>query len=86
MTYSSPTFALRDGDQYELDQKFPDPARIDDVTLASYAELRPYGAEQVRQAYVTSGDTVGVIIQSRKGGALAVPYQQTVTLQGELLA
>ncbi|MFE4965941.1 hypothetical protein [Streptomyces sp. NPDC056660] len=86
MTYSSPTFALRDGDQYELDQKFPDRARIDDVTLASYAELRPYGAEQVRQAYVTSGDTVGVIIQSRKGGALAVPYQQTVTLQSELLA
>ncbi|MGW2961499.1 hypothetical protein ACWDGI_23980 [Streptomyces sp. NPDC001220] len=85
MSYSSPAYALRDGDQYELDQKFPDKARSDDVLMIPYTELKPYGAEQVRQAYLATGDTVGVIVQSRKGGALAVPFEQTVTLQGELL-
>ncbi|MGW7424337.1 hypothetical protein ACWGJB_30645 [Streptomyces sp. NPDC054813] len=86
MSYSSPVYALRDGDQYELDQTFPDRARSDDILMAPYTELKPYGGEQVRQAYLATGDTVGVIVQSRKGAALAVPFEQTVTLQSELLA
>ncbi|MFJ8489826.1 hypothetical protein ACIRBZ_15865 [Streptomyces sp. NPDC094038] len=85
MNQSSPTYPLRDGDLYELDGKFPDPARIEHVLLAPYTELKPYGARQARQAYLASGDTVGVIIQSRKGSALTVPFEQTVTLQSELL-
>ncbi|MFK0151102.1 hypothetical protein ACIQVK_03340 [Streptomyces sp. NPDC090493] len=85
MSQAAPTYALRDGDQYELDGKFPDPARIEHVLLAPYTELKPYGARQARQAYLASGDTVGVIIQSRKGGMPAVPFEQTVTLQSELL-
>ncbi len=85
MSQAAPTYALRDGDQYELDGKFPDPARIEHVLLAPYTELKPYGARQARQAYLASGDTVGVIIQSRKGSAPAVPFEQTVTLQSELL-
>ncbi|MDX2544860.1 hypothetical protein ACOT81_25545 [Streptomyces sp. WI04-05B] len=52
---------------------------------AAYVEAKPYGAEQVRYAYQTAGDTLAVILQSRKGEALAVPFQQTVTLQRQLL-
>ncbi|MFF7471141.1 hypothetical protein [Streptomyces sp. NPDC008092] len=85
MSQAAPAYALRDGDQYELDGKFPDPARIEHVLLAPYTELKPYGARQARQAYLAAGDTVGVIIQSRKGGMPAVPFEQTVTLQSELL-
>ncbi|MGY4977748.1 hypothetical protein ACWCYL_11375 [Streptomyces sp. 900105755] len=85
MSQAAPAYALRDGDQFELDGKFPDPARIEHVLLAPYTELKPYGARQARQAYLASGDTVGVIIQSRKGVMPAVPFEQTVTLQSELL-
>ncbi|MFJ9708244.1 hypothetical protein [Streptomyces sp. NPDC101234] len=86
MNQAMPTYALRDGDSYELDGHYPDQARMDDVLLAPYRELQPYGAAQARQAYLATGDTVGVVIQSRKGEALAVPFQQTVTLQSELLS
>jgi hypothetical protein len=48
-------------------------------------ESKPYGAEQVRQSYLSAGDTIAVIVQSRKGTAQAVPFQQTVILQSELL-
>ncbi|MFG2553122.1 hypothetical protein ACGFWF_24680 [Streptomyces sp. NPDC048581] len=51
----------------------------------AYVESEPYGAEQVRQAYLSAGDVLGVVIQSRKGTAKAVPFQQTVTLQSQLL-
>ncbi|WP_316774314.1 hypothetical protein [Streptomyces sasae] len=86
MNQAMPTYGLRDGDSYELDGHYPDQARMDDVLLAPYRELQPYGAAQARQAYLATGDTVGVVIQSRKGEALAVPFQQTVTLQSELLS
>ncbi|MDG9718703.1 hypothetical protein [Streptomyces sp. DH24] len=33
----------------------------------------------------TAGDTLAVIVQSQKGTAPAVPFQQTVTLQSQLL-
>ncbi|MET8503537.1 hypothetical protein ABZV60_02640 [Streptomyces sp. NPDC004787] len=50
-----------------------------------YQEPKPYGPEQTRWAYVQAGDTLAVVLQSRKGGAAAVPFQQTVTLQNQLL-
>lgn len=50
------------------------------------AETKPYGAEQVREAYPSAGDTVALIVQSRKGGAKAVPFLQTITLQSQLLS
>ncbi|WP_179382220.1 hypothetical protein [Streptomyces sp. SA15] len=52
---------------------------------ALQTETKPYGAEHVRQAYLAAGDVLGVIVQSRKGTAPAVPFQQTVTLQSQLL-
>ncbi|MBA9046665.1 MULTISPECIES: hypothetical protein [Streptomyces] len=42
-------------------------------------------AGEVQQAYLLAGDVIGLVVQSRKGGARAVPFQQTVALQEELL-
>lgn len=83
--YSSPTYPVRGADSYEQDEDFPDAAKLADVSVSPYAEAKPYGAEQIRQAYLSAGDTVAVIVQSRKGEAKAVPFQQTVTLQSQLL-
>ncbi|WP_163010734.1 hypothetical protein [Streptomyces dangxiongensis] len=47
--------------------------------------MKPYGAEQLRQAHLVAGDTVAIITQARKGGTNAVPFRQAVTLQTELL-
>ncbi|WP_428953842.1 hypothetical protein [Streptomyces sp. cg35] len=53
--------------------------------LNLYEETRPYGEEQVRQAYIQSGDVLALVVQSRKGGAPKIPFQQTVVLQNQLL-
>ncbi|MFE0643020.1 hypothetical protein ACFW2Y_15585 [Streptomyces sp. NPDC058877] len=63
---------------------------VQDVTVPglsvyAYAEEEPYGPEQTRWAYVQAGDTVAVVTQTRKGGTLTVPFQQTVALQAQLL-
>ncbi|MFF4550380.1 hypothetical protein [Streptomyces sp. NPDC001435] len=84
--YEAPKYQVRGGDTYERDLDYPVAAHSSDVHTAPIRETKPYGAEQVRMAYLSSGDTVAVIIQSRKGRALAVPFQQTVALQGELLS
>ncbi|MYR89660.1 hypothetical protein GTY41_33310 [Streptomyces sp. SID685] len=76
---------LRGAPSTELDGQFPDSWQLPDVTHYAYDEPRPYGAEQVRQAYLLAGDVIGLVVQSRKGGARAVPFQQTVALQAELL-
>ncbi|MGW3104965.1 hypothetical protein [Streptomyces sp. NPDC001100] len=83
--YASPTYPVRGADGYESDDDFPDAAKVTNVSLQPYVETKPYGAEQLRLAFVTAGDTFAMIVQSRKGQAEAVPFQQTVTLQSELL-
>jgi hypothetical protein len=83
--YSGPGHMLRGTEALANDEGFPAAARVDDVPRSVYVENKPYGFEQVRQAYLSAGDVLGVIIQSRKGGARAVPFQQTVTLQSQLL-
>ena len=49
------------------------PRRRGTWPTSSVARVRrrrsPYGAEQVRQAYMPAGDTVALIVQSRKGTA-----------------
>ncbi|MEU3857167.1 hypothetical protein AB0F03_07305 [Streptomyces sp. NPDC028722] len=83
---AEPAYLVRGTDHDELDVTFPAKAQMGgEVTLVPYAEMKPYGAEQVRQAYLAAGDTVAIITQARKGGADAVPFRQTVTLQTELL-
>ncbi|WP_327389176.1 hypothetical protein [Streptomyces sp. 3213.3] len=83
--YASPTYPVRGADGYESDDDFPDAAKVTNVQLQPYVETKPYGPEQVRLGFVTAGDTLAMIVQSRKGQAAAVPFQQTVTLQSELL-
>ncbi len=81
----SPGYAIRGADSSVFDADFPIEAHNDDIPGTYYVESKPYGAEQVRQAYLRAGDVLAVILQSRKGAARAVPFQQTVTLQSELL-
>ncbi|MDX3264553.1 hypothetical protein AB0N87_00275 [Streptomyces sp. NPDC093228] len=84
-SFNSLEYAVRDAHDSVMDSAFPSGARISDISHAIYVEPKPYGAQQVRQAYLRAGDVFAVIIQSRKGTASSVPFQQTVTLQSELL-
>ncbi|MFD4317798.1 hypothetical protein [Streptomyces sp. NPDC058548] len=60
--------------------------RLSFLSLYSFDERKPYGPEQTRWAYIQAGDTLGLVVQSRKGEALTVPFQQTVALQAQLLS
>lgn len=84
--YDSPTYAVRGAEEFDRDEDFPEKTEFAHVTRSPYAETKPYGAEQVRQAYLSAGDTVALIVQFRKGTAEAVPFQQTVVLQSQLLS
>ncbi|GHA24386.1 hypothetical protein GCM10010372_25410 [Streptomyces tauricus] len=64
---------------------FPMVSEVDGVERVIGDEAKPYGAEHVRQAYLGAADTVAVVVQSRKGTAKKVPFQQTVVLQSQLL-
>ncbi|KOX21669.1 MULTISPECIES: hypothetical protein [unclassified Streptomyces] len=59
--------------------------RVPDVTAYAYKEKAPYGPEETLWAHVRAGDTLAVVTQTRKGGALTVPFQQTLVLQAQLL-
>jgi hypothetical protein len=83
--YGSPGYALRGAPDSVSDEHFPDAARIQDITASVYVESKPYGAEQVRHAYVSAGDILALVVQSREGTANPIPFQQTVTLQSQLL-
>ncbi|MFE4423581.1 hypothetical protein [Streptomyces sp. NPDC056817] len=84
--YKEPKYPVHGAEKSVTDDGFPAAAMVRGVERYAYAEAKPYGAEQVRQAYLCAGDVLAVIVQSREGTALVVPFQQTVTLQSELLA
>ncbi|MFJ2176525.1 hypothetical protein ACIOHE_26990 [Streptomyces sp. NPDC087851] len=71
----------------EPDASWPDspPGSEMFVSTDVYAEPEPYGPTQARHAYVGAGDTIGLIVHEKKGGTPAVPFHQTVVLQGQLL-
>ncbi|MFE4691540.1 hypothetical protein ACFRH6_15955 [Streptomyces sp. NPDC056749] len=56
------------------------------TTVRVYTESET-GAQEVRHAYVLAGDTVALLVQTRKdaAGAKAVPFHQAVVLQNQLL-
>ncbi|MET7572702.1 hypothetical protein ABZT04_29995 [Streptomyces sp. NPDC005492] len=85
ISYDSPVYALAGAEATTYDDAIKDGILAVNVKASAYDEDKPYGAEQVRQAYLSAGDTLGLIVQSRKGGAKEVPFQQTVTLQSQLL-
>lgn len=83
--YGGPGYGLRGAGYSVADEDFPDAARIEDITASVYVEPRPYGTEHVRQAYLSAGDVLAVLVQSRKSAVNPVPFQQTVALQSQLL-
>ncbi|WP_327344940.1 hypothetical protein [Streptomyces europaeiscabiei] len=84
--YNSPRYVVRGSDGvFSRDEDFAPRSDLADVERAAYVEGKPYGKEQVRQAYLSAGDTLALIVQSRKGATEALPFQQTVVLQGQLL-
>ncbi|MFD0508367.1 hypothetical protein ACFQ0G_47440 [Streptomyces chiangmaiensis] len=83
--YGGPGYKVRGDGKSVFDDDFAEVTRLEDIQRSAYVESEPYGAEQVRQAYLAAGDVLAVIIQSRKGAAKAVPFRQTVVLQSQLL-
>ncbi|WP_328977122.1 hypothetical protein [Streptomyces canus] len=83
--YTSPTYRVRGAAEAVYDEAFPERAAVAGISRTAFTEPKPYGAEQVRQGYLSAGDVFAVILQSRKGAANPVPFQQTVTLQSQLL-
>ncbi|MER6073554.1 hypothetical protein ABT187_32870 [Streptomyces sp. NPDC001817] len=84
--YNDPRLALRGAAANVMDASYPTDATVDGNSLVEeYAEKQPYGAEQVRQAYISCGDVIALVVQSRPGGAREIPFQQTVVLQQQLL-
>ncbi|MFF5407654.1 hypothetical protein ACFY8K_32915 [Streptomyces misionensis] len=83
--YDQAPRTLRGAPRSVLDGTFPERAQVPNVTHYAYDEPRPYGTAHVRQAYLLAGDVIGLVVQSREGGAEAVPFQQTVVLQEQLL-
>ena len=86
--YGAPTYRLVGTDASDAsvsDDGFAPEALVQNVNRTAYVEKKPYGAEQVRQAYLAAGDVLALVVQSRKGAARAVPFQQTVLLQSQLL-
>ncbi|WP_406428134.1 hypothetical protein OHA59_20710 [Streptomyces sp. NBC_01589] len=71
----------------DLDETWSGGGRVENTTTDVYAEDKPYGSEQVRHGYVLSGDTLALVIQSRKGkaGTERVPFHQALILQNQLL-
>ena len=69
------------------DESWPTDTGVDNTNSFAFAEAKPYGKEQVRQAYVLAGDTVALVVHSRPGtsGTERVPFHQTLILQSQLL-
>ncbi|MFI6944258.1 hypothetical protein ACIBI4_33805 [Streptomyces sp. NPDC050418] len=65
-----------------VDEKWENPHTSEGTQLYVYAAE---GKGDARVAYLASGDTLGVIVQSKKGGAERIPFHQTVVLQTQLL-
>ncbi|MFF8412611.1 hypothetical protein [Streptomyces omiyaensis] len=76
---------LPDGVELVLPEAFPDDIEVPDVRISAYREQQPYGPEQTRFAYVQAGDSIALVTLARKDGVATVPFQQTVTLQAQLL-
>lgn len=85
-TYGEPGFLPAGTEAWQADENWPAKAALADVPLLAYVEDKPYGDEQSRHAYLNAGDTLAVITQTRKGTVPAIPFQQTVVLQSQLLA
>ncbi|MFG2784833.1 hypothetical protein ACGFY7_44310 [Streptomyces prunicolor] len=85
ISYDSPVYALDGAPATAYDDSVSTGILDVHVKASAYVEDKPVGPADVRQAYLSAGDTLGLIVQSRKGVAKAVPFKQTLTLQSQLL-
>ncbi|WP_427921002.1 hypothetical protein [Streptomyces sp. cg40] len=85
ISYDTPVYALAGAPETSYDDAVTEQNLDDNVKASAYTEDRPAGAEDVRQAYLKAGDTIALVVQSRKGAAKKVPFLQTVALQSQLL-
>lgn len=85
-TGAKPGAALAGTAEFKLDPDWDTSGNVLPTATYVYLENAPAGAEETRQAYVVAGDTLALIVQSRKGKAHAVPFHQTVVLQNQLLS
>ncbi|MGW1724786.1 hypothetical protein ACWCQK_17835 [Streptomyces sp. NPDC002306] len=83
--FGAPAYEVRGAAESTFDEAIAMQSTVRGINRAVYVEAKPYGPEQVRQGYVSAGDVLAVILQTRKGTAAAIPFQQTVTLQSQLL-
>ncbi|MFE9736468.1 hypothetical protein [Streptomyces sp. NPDC006477] len=77
--------ALPEGVEGVVLENFTDDVDVPDTSLHAFHEKKPHGPEQTGWAYVQAGDTLALITLTRKGEVPPVPFQQTVTLQNQLL-
>ncbi|MFD5192282.1 hypothetical protein ACFWMU_29830 [Streptomyces sp. NPDC058357] len=70
-----------------LDEGWSGAGKVPGTSSYVYDEAKPYGEARVRQGYVVAGDTLALVVQSRKGeeSTPGVPFHQTVILQNQLL-
>ncbi|WSW98463.1 hypothetical protein OG714_27600 [Streptomyces sp. NBC_00989] len=85
ISYDSPVYALTGAPATSYNDAIKTEILAKNVKASAYTEDKPYGAEEVRQAYLSAGDTLALVVQSHKGVAKAVPFEQTLTLQSQLL-
>ena len=84
-SFDTPVYALDGAPDTVYDGAVNQGTLADNVSASAYTEEKPSGAEDVRQAYLKAGDTLALVVQSRKGAAKKVPFLQTVALQSQLL-
>lgn len=82
----APGHRVRGAERAVYDGDLPDASGIEEIRRSAYDERRPYGAEHVRQAYLSAGDVLAVVLQSREGTVGTGPFVQTLALQSQLLA
>ncbi|MFE9489867.1 hypothetical protein ACFYNF_26105 [Streptomyces sp. NPDC006641] len=70
-----------------LDEGWSGAGKVPGTSSYVYDEAKPYGEARVRQGYVVAGDTLALVVQSRRGkeSTPGVPFHQTVILQNQLL-
>ncbi|MFJ8854159.1 hypothetical protein [Streptomyces sp. NPDC102437] len=70
-----------------LDEGWSGAGKVAGTASYAYDEAKPYGEARVRHGYVVAGDTLALVVQSRKGeeSTRSVPFHQTVILQNQLL-
>jgi hypothetical protein len=82
----APGHRVRGAERATYDEDLPDASGVAEIRRSAYDETRPYGTEHVRQAYLSAGDVLAVVLQSREGTVDTVPFVQTLAIQSWLLA